>query len=37
VIPAVDMSGIVSDGAPARHVPITAGRHLMEKFRSTVG
>jgi isopenicillin N synthase-like dioxygenase len=27
---------IVSDGAPARHAPITAGRHLMEKFRSTV-
>jgi isopenicillin N synthase-like dioxygenase len=27
---------IVTDGAPARHLPITAGRHLMEKFRSTV-
>jgi isopenicillin N synthase-like dioxygenase len=27
---------IVADGAPPHHPPITAGRHLMEKFRSTV-
>jgi isopenicillin N synthase-like dioxygenase len=27
---------IVADGSPPRHPPITAGRHLMEKFRSTV-
>ncbi len=27
---------IVADGAPPRHPPITAGRYLMEKFRSTV-
>jgi isopenicillin N synthase-like dioxygenase len=26
---------IVADGTSARHPPITAGRHLMEKFRST--
>lgn len=28
---------IVDDGAPVRHPPTTAGRHLMEKFRSTQG
>jgi isopenicillin N synthase-like dioxygenase len=27
---------IVTDGDVARHPPTTAGRHLMEKFRSTV-
>ena len=27
---------IVTDGASARYPPTTAGRHLMEKFRSTV-
>lgn len=27
---------IVADGEPARHEPITAGRHLMDKFRSTM-
>jgi hypothetical protein len=24
-----------ANGEPARHPPVTAGRHLMDKFRST--
>lgn len=29
------LPGCCEPGAPPRHEPITAGRHLMEKFRST--
>ena len=27
---------IITDGEPARHPPVTAGAHLMSKFRSTI-